>query len=265
MPEHPSVTAELRARFWDDGVVVLPQVLEPTWMDLVELGVRRNLRNPGPYATRHYPGTAREFVDDYCNYHAIPEYRMLLEHSPLVDVVAAVLDTERLWLFYEQIFIKDAPQGEARRTPWHQDTTYWITGGRQIAGAWITLEFVRGSHLGPTYAGTAFDYHDETTPFAPLDVYDRIPDIEADRTRHDIVSFATRRGDVVLFHPGLLHGGGATSTSRPRRTLSIRFFGDDVVYRPQPRPAPTYPGISALVKPGEPLRGPWFPQLYPRR
>ena len=34
-------------------------------------------------------------------------------------------------------------------------------------------------------------------------------------------------------------------------------------YQTRPRPAPTYPGTAALLKPGEPLRGPWFPQLYP--
>jgi len=264
------VTAEMRAQFWDDGVVVLPQVLDPTWMDLVELGIKRNLRNPGPYYAEHYAGTPRAFIDDYCNFFAVPEYQMLVQHSPIVDVVATVLDTEHLWLFYDQIFVKDAPESEPRRTPWHQDTTYWITGGRQLAGFWITLdetpedeslEFVRGSHRGTVYAGTAFDYADETTPYQPGDTFPRIPDIEADRASFDIVSFPITRGDVVMFHPGLLHGGGASPTARPRRTLSLRFFGDDVVYEPRPRPAPTYPGISALLKPGDPLRGPWFPQL----
>jgi ectoine hydroxylase-related dioxygenase (phytanoyl-CoA dioxygenase family) len=272
-PDHPYVTEDMRRRFREDGVVLLPQVLEPTWMDLVELGIQRNLRNPGPYCQRHYEGTPREFLDDYCNYTAIPEYRMLVEHSPIADIVASVMGSENLWLFYEQIFIKDAPQGEARRTPWHQDTTYWITGGTQIAGFWITLddtpaaeslEFVRGSHLGPTYAGTAFDPNDETRPYASLDTYERIPDIESDRSKFDIVSYDIRRCDVVLFHPGLLHGGGASADGKPRRTLSIRFFGDDVVYAPKDRPAPRYPGTAALVKPGEPLRGPWFPQVYPR-
>lgn len=273
MPHHPYVTAEMQRRFWEDGVVHLPQVLEPTWMDLVELGVKRNLRNPGPYCNHHYAGTPRAFLDDYCNYHAVPEYQMLLEHSPIVEIVATVLSTENLWLYYDQIFVKDAPEGEARRTPWHQDLTYWITEGRQLAGFWITLddtpaeeslEFVRGSHLGPVYAGTAFDYDDETTPYAPNDHRERIPDIEANRDRYDIVSFEIERGDVVLFHPALLHGGGGTAASRPRRTLSVRFFGDDVVYRVPPRAAPSYAGTAALIEEGEPLRGPWFPQLYPR-
>lgn len=272
MPDHPYVTEEMKRQFREDGVVLLPHVLEPTWMDLVALGIQRNLNNPGPYAQVHYEGTPRAFIDDYCNYAAVPEYQMLAEHSPMVDVVATILETENLWLFYDQIFVKDAGDGEARRTPWHQDTTYWITGGTQLAGFWMTLddtpadaslEFVRRSHLGPVYAGTAFDYDDETTPYQPSG-YERIPDIEADRASFDIVSFPITSGDVVLFHPGLLHGGGASATSRPRRTLSLRFYGDDVVYEDRPRPAPRYPGTSALIQPGEPLRGPWFPQVYPR-
>jgi ectoine hydroxylase-related dioxygenase (phytanoyl-CoA dioxygenase family) len=271
--DHPYVTDKMKRQFWDDGVVVLEQVLAPTWVDLVELGVKRNLRNPGPYFQHHYEGTPRAFIDDYCNYAAVPEYQMLVECSPVAHIVASVLGTERLWLFYDQIFIKDAPDGQTRRTPWHQDTTYWMTGGSQIAGFWITLddtptreslEFVRRSHLGPTYAGTAFDPDDETTPYAPGDTYERIPDIEADRASFDIVSFDVTRGDVILFHPGLLHGGGSAMGGKGRRTLSLRFFGDDIVYKEQPRPAPPYPGISALVAPGEPLRGPWFPQVHPR-
>lgn len=273
MTDHAYVTEAMKRAFWEDGAVLLPQVLAPTWMDLVAAGIERNLRNPGPNHQHHYAGTPRAFVDDYCNYWVIPEFRMLVEHSDIAPIVATLLGSTDLWLYYEQIFVKDAPEGEARRTPWHQDTTYWLTGGTQLAGFWITLddtpaeeslEFVRGSHLGPTYAGTAFDYNDETTPYAHRDDHlPTIPDIEAERDAHDIFSFETRSGDVVLFHPGLLHGGGATSTSSPRRTLSIRFFGDDVVYDPPRRPAPSYPGTSALLSPGDPLRGPWFPQVHP--
>ncbi len=273
MKDHPYVTPQMKEQFWEDGAVLLPAALDSTWMDLVQLGVERNLRNPGPYATTHYEGTPRAFFDDYCNYAAIPEYRMLIRESPMVDIVAEILDTQQMWLFYDQIFIKESTQSQARRTPWHQDTTYWITAGTQIAGFWITLddtpvaqslEFVRGSHRGPTYAGSAFDYDDETTPFQPGDLYPRIPDIEADRASFDIFAFPIRRGDVVMFHAGMLHGGGGAASGSRRRTLSIRFFGEDVVYAPKPLSAPTYPGHSVGLKPGDPLRGAWFPQVLPR-
>ena len=45
MVEHPYVTEAMKRAFWDDGVVLLPQVLERTWVDLVQAGVERNLRN----------------------------------------------------------------------------------------------------------------------------------------------------------------------------------------------------------------------------
>jgi ectoine hydroxylase-related dioxygenase (phytanoyl-CoA dioxygenase family) len=262
------VTDEMKRQFREDGVVHLPQLLEPTWLELLAAGMRRNLNAPGPYRKRHYEGTEREFYDDYCNYAAVPEYRMLLRDSALADVMAEIMGTENLWLFYEQIFIKKG--GLSRRTPWHQDLTYWCTGGRQLCGAWITvdpvaagqsLEFVRGSHLGPLYAGTSFDADDETKPFyADMP---RIPDIEADRDSFDIVSFEIEPGDVVMFHPATLHGGGASEGRR--RTLSVRFFGDDVVYEKRPgKSEPPYPGLEATCTPGEPLRGAWFPQLIPR-
>jgi hypothetical protein len=87
MTESHYVTEQMKSQFWEDGAVLLPAALASTWMDLVQLGIERNLRNPGPFATTHYEGTARAFFDDYCNYASIPEYRMLIRESPMVDVV----------------------------------------------------------------------------------------------------------------------------------------------------------------------------------
>ena len=115
------VTDAMKREFRDHGVVHLPKLLDPTWQNLIAIGIRRNVNAPGPYRKRHYEGTEREFYDDYCNYAAIPEYRMLLRDSPLVDIVAEIMETENLWLFYEQIFLKQG--GLSRRTPWHQDLT----------------------------------------------------------------------------------------------------------------------------------------------
>lgn len=262
------VTSQMQQDFRRDGVVFLPQVLDSAWLDLIKAGMKRNVNAPSAYAKTHYEGTEREFYDDYCNFAATPEYRILLRDSPIADVVADVMGSERLWLFYEQIFIKAG--GTSRRTPWHQDLTYWCTKGAHLAGFWITLdsipapeslEFVRGSHLGPLYAGTSFDANDETVPF--YEGMPRIPDIQADRDAFDIVSFPIEPGDVVMFHPGMLHGGGASTGKR--RTLSIRFFGDDVVYDERPgKSEPPYPGLDRTLKSGDPLRGHWFPQLLPR-
>lgn len=263
------ITTEMQREFREVGIVHLRNVLEPTWLQLIETGINRNLHVKGPYQKLHFEGTPREFYDDYCNYWNIPEYRMLMRDSPLVELIAELMRTKELRMLYEQIFLKQG--GLSRRTPWHQDMTYFPAAGRQVCAAWITLdpvnasqslEFVRSSHNGPLYAGMTWDPNDETTPFYAD--WERLPDIEADRDSYDIVSFDTEPGDVLVFHPSILHGGGASEGQR--RALSIRFFGDDVVYeeRPGGRSAPPFPGLEATCKPGAPLRSSWFPLLYPR-
>jgi ectoine hydroxylase-related dioxygenase (phytanoyl-CoA dioxygenase family) len=264
-----ALAGDLHQRFVDDGVVHIPGVLNAEWMELVRLGIARNVLQPGPYARRLYEGTEREIYLDYCNVAVVPEFQILVRESPVCGVVADVLGSDALWLFFEQIWLKDG--GETRRTAWHQDATTWLTGGAQQCGVWITLdplearhslEFVRGSHRGPLYGGTKLDLapDDDTTPV--YDALPRLPDIEAHRDAFDIVSFPNEPGDLVVFHPATLHGGGAGPGQR--RTLSLRFFGDDVVYAPPPgRPSPPFPGIASTHVPGQPLRSAWFPQVFP--
>ena len=64
---------------------------------------------------------------------------------------------------------------------------------------------------------------------------------------------------MVAFHTSTLHGGGPVDRSTPeRRTLTLRFFGEDVVSAVRPGPAgPFYEDIQGLVH-GEPFRHPRF-------
>jgi ectoine hydroxylase-related dioxygenase (phytanoyl-CoA dioxygenase family) len=144
------------------------------------------------------------------------------------------------------------------------------------------LEFVRGSHRGPVYDGSRFDPDDDTLPLYGEGSLSRLPDIEATRDQWPIVSWPTEPGDVLVFHPATLHGGAATTASRSRRTLSLRFFGSDAViaWRPGMRPAerPAAEPASAGAPPanehpltrmrrgadGDPFRDPAFPKICGR-
>ena len=57
-----------------------------------------------------------------------------------------------------------------------------------------------------------------------------LPDIAAELGKWDIVSWPIEPGDIVLLHPDVLHGGGSTGENSQRRTLTVRCYGDDVVY-----------------------------------
>lgn len=263
--------ASIRERFLADGVVHIPGLLHPEFVDLLATGIERNLRQPGPYRSALFAGTEHEIVMDHSNFRTIPEYRILMADSPIAELVSSVLDSEQLWLFFDQIWVKQP--GTERRTPWHQDATYWMAGGTQVAGLWMSadplehgeaLEFVRGSHLGPVYSGQQMKTYGEVGAYYTDSDLPPIPDVEADRSAFDIVTWAHDPTDVVVFHPAVLHGGGAGANSR--RTLSLRFFGDDGHYSPRPgRPSPPCPGTAPLLNEGDPLRrSSWFPRVHPR-
>ena len=77
-----------------------------------------------------------------------------------------------------------------------------------------------------------------------------------------IVSFGVQTGDVVVFHPKTLHGGAATGPGQRRRTLTLRFFGDDACYDERvDLTGGRKTGFHAQLKTGDKFRDPSFLKL----
>jgi ectoine hydroxylase-related dioxygenase (phytanoyl-CoA dioxygenase family) len=247
-----------------------------------------SLAHPSPGAAK-FAGkdAAAVFYQDLANPKALPAYRSMLENSPIADLAANLWDAPDVWFMYEQVFLKEG--GKSRRTPWHQDASYLPVDGSQIAVVWITfervakensLELVRGSHRGILYNGSRFDPDDDTAPLYEEGTLPRLPNIEGERAKWDIVSWAVEPGDVLVFHPAMLHGGAPTNPSNRRRTLSLRFFGDDAVYTPRVAgksgatepaipdnpdlPRSVFAKLPERLSPGDPFRHPDFLKVRPR-
>ena len=96
------------------------------------------------------------------------------------------------------------------------------------------LEVIPGTHRGVMYNGTTFGTEDVTEPVYLDGDMPRLPDIEAERDAWNIVGWPMKRGDILIFHMLSLHGGAPTWPGYERRSISLRFLGDDVVsgYRP---------------------------------
>ncbi|HEV2364170.1 MAG TPA: phytanoyl-CoA dioxygenase family protein [Caulobacteraceae bacterium] len=265
-----SSPSSLARAYREDGVVLLPQALDAVALADARAAWDWSLHHPGPGARRFDQRDADAvFYNDLANPEALAAYRPMLQASPLPRLITAIWGAPAIWFFYEQVFLKDG--GHTRRTPWHQDSSYLAIGGEHLAVAWITfetvearhsLEFVRGSHRGLLFNGSRFELGDDTAPLHPGSALPRLPDIEAHRGDYDIVSFAVAPGDVVLFHPRMLHGGAATGPGQSRRTLTLRFFGADAVYERRDGPAgPAIKGFHQRLAPGDPFRDPSFLDL----
>lgn len=257
---------DLKRDFDEDGVIFLPGFLDARALAEAQAAYDWSLANPGPFMSTfpNDPGA----LQDLSNPAALEAYRPMLEASPLPALLTQVWGGGPVWFMYEQLFRK-ARGGE--RTPWHQDTPYIPCGGKKMAVCWIsfdavsreeTLEYCLGSHHLPTHNAVSFKPGDPTDPLWKDADLPRMPDIEAYRDAWRIEGYAVEPGDVVIFHPSVMHGGGQPGPDRGRRTLSLRFFGDDVVYetRPGTPAAPRLDGLHDLA-PGAPFRHPAFPKL----
>lgn len=283
-----SLSANLKKEFRDNGVVFIGNALDADSMRMAEEAYNWSLAHPSPGAA-NFPNkdSAATFYQDLANPNALPAYRAMLEQLPLADIAAELWDSPDVWFMYEQVFLKQG--GKSRRTPWHQDSSYLPVDGNRLAVIWISfervakensLELIRGSHRRTLYNGSRFDPDDDTAPLYQDGILPRLPNIEAERARWDIVSWAVEPGDVIVFHPAMLHGGAPTLPSQRRRTLSLRFFGDDAIYtprqalagasdrpsRPEASDAPrsVFAKLPERLSPGDPFRHPDFPKLRPR-
>jgi ectoine hydroxylase-related dioxygenase (phytanoyl-CoA dioxygenase family) len=220
-----------------DGVVHLPGALDPDAYALVEEAFAFSIANPSPAAVRFYPDEDATFFEDTGQHHL-----GMCKEAGIVEIVRGLWGVDDVWYLGEQLFLKEG--GSSRRTPWHQDTSYLRMMGSQLVAVWVSLdplpathslEFVRGSHKGELFNGSAFAAHDDTAPLYKQSRLPRLPDIQAKRDDFDIVSFDTEPGDLIVFHLGMLHGGAGTAPGMRRRTLSLRFLGPDVVFDGRPR------------------------------
>ncbi len=233
-----------REAFSTDGIVRLEGVLSAEDVAACRHVFDWSLTHPGNMTKKIFAGTKDEHWADNVNPNVRDKVRELAKRPVFADTVCDLLGTRHAWYLADEIFYTTG--GKVGRTPWHQDTSYAAYGGPQMCNLWISfeplpqrnaIEVVRGSHLGPQYDGSSYD--DPENPAKPLHGGDwtPLPDIErerkADPASWDVVSYPYAVGDIIAFHPHCLHGGAPLDAACPeRRTLVLRFFGDQAYYKP---------------------------------
>jgi ectoine hydroxylase-related dioxygenase (phytanoyl-CoA dioxygenase family) len=262
-------TAEIES-FARDGVVHLPGLLVPAMTARLGAAVDRAMARPGPMALDFNDrGTPGRFFGDMFMWRRDPDFGAAFFETEAARMAGLLMGAAHVHLFYDQIFAKEP--GTPQRTPWHQDSPYWPVTGEMLATAYLALdaidrangavEYVAGSHRwGGDFAPAPFREGGRDarryvkSPLPPL------PDIEAQRATLDLRRFVLEPGDAVVFHGRLIHGADGNPSDRRRRSVALRFAGDDVRWRPH---SGTFrPLAQAGLAAGAPLSGPLFPILW---
>lgn len=266
----PLTDAEMEA-FAVDGAVLLRGLLDDGWLELLAAAIEDDIAQPAPgYHGYDAPGGGR-FHGNFDNWRSDARFARYCLDSPLPAVAAQLLRSDRVNLFYDQLFVKEA--STPTPTPWHNDLPYWPVAGRQLMSMWVTLdqvtldsgalEFIRGSHRWDrwfqprTFAAGGYQY--ETN-----ERYEPIPDFDQQRDRLDLLTWDMNPGDVLAFHALTVHGaGGNLRADRRRRGYTVRYAGTDVTYDLRPG---TNPALTRRDHPaGVPLDAAIYPRAYPYR
>lgn len=236
----PVGEAEIAA-FAEDGAVPLRGVLDEHWLSLLSESIERDIATPGPWFHGYVPdnGVGR-FHGNVRIWETDPDLARFCLESPLPGLAKQFFDSQKVNLFYDQLFVKEP--GTENRTRWHNDLPYWPVRGSQIMSFWVAvdpvtvesgaLEFIRGSHRWDiwyqpeTFGKTGGHGEYERNPD-----YVDIPDIEAARSDYEILTWDLEPGDVYAFHAMTVHGaGGNLRDDVRRRGYTVRYTGDDAEY-----------------------------------
>ena len=260
-----SLTDDELSTYERDGAIVARGLMSDNWFAPIERSVAKVMTAPTPIAAIFSEPEAG-FHMEAGLFASDDGIRDVVYNSPMAQIAQSLMGSDKVHFFYDQMFCKTA--GNETPTPWHHDLTFWPIDGDQVCSMWIPLdpvttegsglEFVRGSHRWPhRYKAISPMYNEQLVDPEHEDV----PDIEGDRAQYDIASWDVEPGDMLIFHPLVLHGsGGNADREQGRRALAFRWIGDDVIYAPTTH---TMPYVANGLEPGEVVRDPAFPQILP--
>jgi ectoine hydroxylase-related dioxygenase (phytanoyl-CoA dioxygenase family) len=263
---HPLITQDHIDQYQRDGVVLVRGLFRDQ-LELLRAGVEANMREPGPYASNNEkPGQTGRFFDDYCNWTRIPEFEEAIHASPVAEVAADLMQSDRVQMFHDHVLVKEP--GTSMATPWHQDGPYYFVEGQQTISFWSPLDPVREASLRCVAGSHAWEkevlptrWVSEEGFFPDEGQYMPVPDPDAEGMR--VLEWEMEPGDAVAFNYRTLHGARGNTSDQRRRAFSLRLVGEDARYVERPgRTSPPYPGHD--MQPGQRLREDWFPVLLQR-
>jgi phytanoyl-CoA hydroxylase len=229
-------------KFILDGYVVLPKAVPDRFIDDFLESIDHSFTHGNsdvlyqkhgspvtlPLATPTDPIEAR-VVDAYC---VMPEAVSILSNARLIQFLRAIFDEVPL-LFQSLSFHQGSQQGL------HQDTAYVVSNRpMELAACWIALEDIREGSGELMYAPGSHRYPDWDFGVSPLRKHwdSALDEVEqhdkwatwlrdrAETANQGVQKFLARKGDILIWHADLAHGGSPVlDKTLTRRSLVGHF------------------------------------------
>lgn len=81
--------------YQENGAVCLRNVFSKEWLDIIEMGIEKNLASPGPLGEKlKGDKTDAYYFDDLCNWQRFPEFRKFALESPAAAIAGQLMKSE---------------------------------------------------------------------------------------------------------------------------------------------------------------------------
>ena len=91
-----------------NGVVLLQNIIDRSWLDILKKGIEKNFKNPSKYKCVYEKYKKNElFYDDYCNWNKISEYKNFIFNSNISIIAQELMNSKKVNLFHEHVLIKE--------------------------------------------------------------------------------------------------------------------------------------------------------------
>ena len=283
------ITEDHIRTYEEDGVVVIRGAISLDWVEYMREAMERVLDKPGPTGGDiNDDGRGRFAFETFMWLHE-EGFKRLAHESPLGELAGRLMRSSKSHFLYDFFFSKEPHTPHA--TSWHQDQVGVCCHGKQVIGTWMPLdvvtresgapEYIRGSHKWDLWYTIRYDTEhrgeDYSKNYVVLPEEDTVdpaqwgetftpqPDFEAERDKHDIVTFDSEPGDIVVNNLLLTHGAPGNQTERRRRAVGGRWVGDDAVFALRSGTANVNIPAEVDLKDGDPFPPdhPLFPQVWP--
>ena len=239
-----AITVEEVETYHRDGVLLLPNMFDKDWIELLNKGLDVNIKTPTRRSRIWYKDTsARSMFYDHTAWQGIDEYKKFIFNSPAAQICGRLTGSTAINFFFDSVFVRSA--GTQFETPWHQDEPYWSVEGYDACSIWMplvpvkrksSLSFVPGSHRLKTVF-KQYNFGDlnpvrkknvDQVDFSDI-AEQEFPDINAELERFGVVSWDMQPGDCIAFNGRTMHGGsGKLETDCDLRVFTTKWVGDDV-------------------------------------
>jgi ectoine hydroxylase-related dioxygenase (phytanoyl-CoA dioxygenase family) len=238
------ITEDEIATYDHDGVILLSNMFDADWIELLNQGLEVNCNNP-THRSRVWDRdeTGRTMFYDSQAWQGVDQYSQFIFDSPCAQIAAQLMQSSKINFYFDAVFVRSP--GTQFATPWHQDEPYWSVEGYNTCTIWMplvpvkkenALAYVPGSHR----PNAIFHQHNfgEFNPDGLNDIdqvdFSKVadaafPDIDADPEAYGVTNWDMQPGDCVAFNSRIMHGGsGQLDEDRGLRVFTTKWLGDDV-------------------------------------